>query len=294
MKRAQFTLLAFALAACAGAGPAVESAAGASGAASTGSAPAEEAKADPKRKAFELKDADKSSRARGKRASKIKATKTDAAVRFVVVEKGKAPMRGLVISLKAPDGTKYFTGETDAAGYAEVLVPIGETYDLEYLSLGKSKISAQVKVSDKPRLNLNLRLRYEPWKPKPAEVTTLRRDPPSAPPRFVLMGVQFDTGKATIRPDSVGRLDSVVEYMTHKKSARIEISGHTDNVGKPKTNKKLSTKRAEAVRDFLTSKGIAAARIVALGHGAAYPIASNDTAGGREKNRRIEAHELVD
>ncbi|MFI5301922.1 MAG: OmpA family protein, partial [Polyangiales bacterium] len=81
-------------------------------------------------------------------------------------------------------------------------------------------------------------------------------------------------------------------YLTHKKSARIEISGHTDNVGNPKTNKALSEKRAQACRDYLISKGIDGARVQAIGYGDERPIAPNDTEDGRQKNRRIEATEL--
>jgi outer membrane protein OmpA-like peptidoglycan-associated protein len=108
----------------------------------------------------------------------------------------------------------------------------------------------------------------------------------------VLDHVEFPTGKATLIGDSASRLDVVVEYMTHKKSVRIEISGHTDNVGDPKANKALSQKRADAVRDYLVSKGIDRARIESVGYGDSRPAAPNTTPEGRQKNRRIEAREL--
>jgi len=88
------------------------------------------------------------------------------------------------------------------------------------------------------------------------------------------------------------RLDRVVEYMTHKPSARIRIAGHTDNVGNARANQRLSKKRAEAVRDYLVSQGIDGGRIEAVGYGDERPIAPNDTEEGRQKNRRIEAIEL--
>ncbi len=220
---------------------------------------------------------------RGVNESKIEPTRTEAALKFTVVKKDKGPIQGVVISLTGKDGRKFYTEETDAKGYAEVLVPVGQTYDLVYLSLGRRDIAARVPVSDKPRQTIRLTLRYKRYVP-PA--------PDRPPPRFVLKDVEFDTGKATIRKESYPRLDSVVEYMTHKKSARIEISGHTDNVGKPEKNKKLSEKRAQACRDYLISKGVAGDRIVAIGYGDELPIASNDTAAGRQKNRRIEATEL--
>jgi outer membrane protein OmpA-like peptidoglycan-associated protein len=80
--------------------------------------------------------------------------------------------------------------------------------------------------------------------------------------------------------------------MAHKKGMRIEISGHTDNVGKKKDNQILSEKRAKSCRDYLVSKGIEAERITTVGYGDARPIAPNDTEQGRQQNRRIEAAEL--
>jgi OmpA-OmpF porin, OOP family len=219
---------------------------------------------------FAVNEADKSSRPK---QAKLQATDTEAAVRFFVVDKQKGPIEGIVISLTSPTGKVYYTEETDKEGFAEVLVPIGQSYDLVYLSLGRRNVAAKVQVKNEPRLNLKLTMRYE------------REELPV----FVLDGVEFTTGKATLRPDSYARLDSMVEYMTHKKSARIEISGHTDNAGKKAVNKKLSQQRADAVRDYLISKGIEKDRIKAVGYGDEKPIAPNDTSEGRQKNRRIEA-----
>jgi outer membrane protein OmpA-like peptidoglycan-associated protein len=84
----------------------------------------------------------------------------------------------------------------------------------------------------------------------------------------------------------------VVEFMMHKKKARIQISGHTDNMGKKAANKLLSQNRARACRDYVISKGIDASRIEAVGYGDERPIAPNDTEEGRAQNRRIEAVEL--
>ena len=220
---------------------------------------------------FAINQADKSSRPK---QAKLKATDTEAALRFFVVDKQKGPIEGIVISLTSPTGKVFYTEETDKEGFAEVLVPIGQTYDLVYLSLGRRNVAAKVEVKNEPRLNLKLTMRYE-------------REEPSKP--FVLDDVQFATGRATIRPDSFARLDALVEYMTHKKSTRLEISGHTDNAGKKAANKKLSQQRADAIRDYLVSKGIEAGRIKAVGYGDEKPIAPNDTSEGRQKNRRIEA-----
>ena len=259
--------------------------------------PARPAREAHDRGAFEVRPTDASARPT---QGKLKATDTEAAVRFFVIDKAKGPIPGIVISLTSPTGEKYYTQETDAEGFAEVLVPNGKTYDLVYLSLGRRDVAAQVTVASEPRLNLKLTMTYKREDPPPPIViapTPAEPTPPPPPPtppapRFVLQGVQFDTGKATLTSGSSARLDTIVEYLTHKPSARIEISGHTDNVGKAKDNQRLSQQRAEAVRDYLVAKGIDASRIQTVGHGDGQPIASNDTAEGRQQNRRIEATEL--
>jgi len=215
--------------------------------------------------------------AHGAKQSKIVPTVNDAAMKFFVVDKDKGPVKGIVIALSSETGGKYFTEETDADGYAEVLVPVGASYELTYLSLGRKDVAANVTVTKEPKQSVKLTLRY---KPRPA------------PPPFVLKGVTFDTAKATIRSESFPQLDIVYEFMKHKKSARIEISGHTDNVGNKKANKTLSEKRAQACRSYVMGKGIDGARLTAIGWGDERPLASNDTAEGRQQNRRIEAIEL--
>ncbi len=239
---------------------------------------------------FQINDADSSTRPT---QAKLQATDTEAAIRFFVVDKDKGAIEGIVISLESPSGQKFYTDETDENGFTEVLVPVGKTYDLVYLSLGRRNVAAKVKVKDQPRLNLKLTMRYKRERFSKGRVADVGVEAQSEPePRFVLDNVQFASRKATLTKDSHARLDAVVEYMTYKKSARIEISGHTDNVGRKKSNKRLSQRRAEAVRDYLVAQGIDASRIEAVGYGDERPIASNDTPEGRQKNRRIEATEL--
>ena len=226
---------------------------------------------------FQLQDTHTAKEAHGAKASKIKPTKTEAAMKLFVVDKDKGPVKGVVIFLTGPDKTKYYAEPTDSEGYAEVLVPVGKTYDITYLSLGRGEIAATVPVADEPSQSVKLTLRY-------------KRELAQKP--FILSGVNFDTAKATIRPESFSRLDTVVEFMVHKKNARVEISGHTDNVGNAAANKTLSEKRAQACRNYIVSKGIDKKRLDAIGFGDERPIASNDTDEGRQKNRRIEAKEL--
>lgn len=226
---------------------------------------------------FQLQDTHTAKGAHGAAASKIRPTKTQAAMKLFVVDKDKGPVPGVVIFLTGPDKTKYYAEPTDSEGYAEVLVPVGQRYDVTYLSLGRRQIAATVPVADEPNQSVKLTLRY-------------KRELPQQP--LILAGVNFDTGKATIRPESFSQLDAVVDFMVHKKSARVEISGHTDNVGNASANKALSEKRAQACRNYIVSKGIDKRRLDAVGFGDERPIAPNDTEEGRQKNRRIEAKEL--
>jgi outer membrane protein OmpA-like peptidoglycan-associated protein len=287
--RHPITILAFTLVACGGNQPAESPAGGAEpGTASVPSAPSgsepSEPSAKPEEKSgdqFTMLDTKTAKETRGTKDSKLAPTKTEALMKFLVIDKEKGPIEGIVISMAAPDGKKFYTEETDATGYAEVLVPVGKKYEIVYVSLGRKDITATYDVLNEPNQNIKLTLRYKRYVPeKPG------------PERIVLDGVTFDTAKATIKPESFPRLDRVVEFMMHKKKVRIQISGHTDNMGKKAANKVLSQNRARACRDYVISKGIDGSRIEAVGYGDERPIAPNDTDEGRAQNRRIEAVEL--
>jgi OOP family OmpA-OmpF porin len=100
--------------------------------------------------------------------------------------------------------------------------------------------------------------------------------------------VHFATGAWLVLPDSFALLNQVVAVLNDFPKMRISIEGHTDNVGTEAFNMRLSQKRAEAVRSYLTQKGIAPDRLEATGYGPTRPIASNKTAMGRSQNRRTE------
>ena len=103
-----------------------------------------------------------------------------------------------------------------------------------------------------------------------------------------LYGVLFDFNKATLQPASDGPLGQVAALMTADPSLKIEVQGHTDNVGGDDYNQKLSEARANAVMIWLTQHGVAAARMTARGYGKAKPVADNNNEAGRMKNRRVE------
>ncbi len=105
----------------------------------------------------------------------------------------------------------------------------------------------------------------------------------------VLRNIYFDFDKATFRTESYTELNKLERMMAENPNLKVEIAGHTDAVGTTAYNKLLSQRRAEAVKDFLTKKGIDPRRITAVGYGKTRPLASNDDEEeGRELNRRVE------
>ena len=103
-----------------------------------------------------------------------------------------------------------------------------------------------------------------------------------------LRNVFFDTGKWAIKSNSYNELDRLVILLNDVKTLKIEISGHTDNIGSLSFNELLSQKRADAVVDYLLSKGISKNRLSSRGYGQTKPISNNDTDNGRALNRRTE------
>lgn len=105
---------------------------------------------------------------------------------------------------------------------------------------------------------------------------------------IVLRNIFFDTGSASLRPESYAELGVLYKLLEDNPKIKIEISGHTDNVGSAAMNQRLSQDRAKAVVDFLTGRGIAAERLTFKGYGFSRPVATNDTPEGRQLNRRTE------
>lgn len=106
--------------------------------------------------------------------------------------------------------------------------------------------------------------------------------------RIVLRNIFFDFNKSTLRPESNVELENLINLLKENPNMKIEISGHTDNVGSAQYNKKLSESRAKSVVDYLVTKGISKDRLTFAGYGFDDPIAPNDTEEGRQLNRRTE------
>jgi len=103
-----------------------------------------------------------------------------------------------------------------------------------------------------------------------------------------LSDVLFDTGKATLKPGAREKLARVSGILVTHPDLKLEIEGHTDSVGSDEYNQGLSERRAESVRSYLVSQRIAAQTITTAGFGESRPVATNDNAAGRQRNRRVE------
>jgi outer membrane protein OmpA-like peptidoglycan-associated protein len=98
----------------------------------------------------------------------------------------------------------------------------------------------------------------------------------------------FDFNESILKPESYLELDRLYKYLNDNPEINVEISGHTDNVGTEEYNITLSYARANAVKEYLVSKGINLNRIVSKGYGKSKPVATNETDEGRQLNRRVE------
>jgi len=106
--------------------------------------------------------------------------------------------------------------------------------------------------------------------------------------KMVLNNIFFDTDSYALRPESKVELGTLIKQLMINKNIRVEIGGHTDNVGSEEENRRLSEQRAQAVVSHLIEAGIETSRLVAKGYGETEPVASNDSEDGRSKNRRTE------
>ena len=177
------------------------------------------------------------------------------------------------VLFRSTTNKKVFSGKTDAKGKAQILLPEGDNYEVLCLTYSDT-VDYDVVVIDKEegKFSYQITLKYE------------------APKNFELKGLQFDSGSANIKPASVSKVNNLFNALKEIPALEIEIVGHTDNVGDAGENQKLSEARANAVKDYLVKKGIAATRITTKGMGDKQPVALNNTEKGKAENRRIEVN----
>ncbi|MGD8782398.1 MAG: OmpA family protein [Ignavibacteria bacterium] len=106
--------------------------------------------------------------------------------------------------------------------------------------------------------------------------------------KWILVGVNFDFNSAKLKSEAYPVLFHAVQVLLQNPDLKVEIAGHTDNIGSESTNQKLSVKRAEVVKNYLVARGVNASRLTVKGYGESQPVADNKKASGRAMNRRIE------
>ncbi len=212
--------------------------------------------------------------AQTKKSAPTDSSKT-ATVQVNVTDFANKPRKGEEVSFHAKKSNKLYFSRTNAAGKFSIALPAGDDYVVTIKAMTDTSKYGELQI---PGLGegqfysepFTVNIQYE------------------APKNFTLNHVYFDFGKATLRAESNKELQELFEYLKYKEEERIEIAGHTDNVGTDADNMKLSQQRAESVRNYLVKKGIAATRVTAKGYGATVPVADNSTDEGRQKNRRTE------
>lgn len=179
-------------------------------------------------------------------------------------------------------GRSFLSATTKADGSFLVCLPVGKSYSLyvdkdKYLFHSENFNLTESATAEKPFL-LDIDL-------QPIELDSTVH---TAGKPIVLRNVFFETGSAELRKESTAELDRLLNLLVSNKSLRIQINGHTDNVGSDTSNQQLSEARAKSVYDYLCSKGMPAGRLKYKGFGESQPLETNDTAEGRTSNRRTE------
>ncbi len=201
-----------------------------------------------------------------------------APIMAIVTNFEDVPQKGeQILFISQNSGTTY-KGISNANGRFDLELPGPDIYEVKIQTIGKDQDYSTIEI---PKLEegkiygkMKLTIKFE------------------LPKTFNLENVLFDTGKSTLKSSSYDELNELVEFMKLKNDLKIEVAGHTDDVGSDESNLILSQQRADAVRKYLISKGINAQRITAVGYGETQPVAYNDTEEGRKLNRRTEVRIL--
>lgn len=185
--------------------------------------------------------------------------------------------RGLPSAVELTDlGTKELLSrvQTDETGNYLITLPVGKDYAFNVNRKGYLFFSDNFQLSDRiPDSTYNIDIPLQPLQVNAA---------------VILKNIFFDVNKFELKPESYVELDNIVLLMKENPALKIRINGHTDNTGKPADNLKLSNNRANAVIQYIISKGIDAKRLSSKGLGETEPIADNNSEEGRSKNRRTE------
>jgi outer membrane protein OmpA-like peptidoglycan-associated protein len=200
----------------------------------------------------------------------------DAKIEGTIVDmRTKNPQNNELIIFRSQKNGNEYQAISDSLGKFNTRLPVSDKYEIFIMGFKDSTSYNMIEIPT-PRPNAFYNSAF---------TINIEFDPPKT---FVLENVEFDFGKATLRPASYKALDDLVEYLQRKSDDRIEIGGHTDNIGSEAKNKILSLERAKSIVSYLVAKGIDPARLTSKGYGSMEPIEENTTEAGRQKNRRTE------
>jgi len=181
-----------------------------------------------------------------------------------------------IVIFKSKLNGREYQGLTDSLGKFAFRLPAGDKYEIYILGFNDSTLNENVLTIPPTTGNAYYKNPF---------IVNIQHMPAKS---FILEDCNFETGKADLKEDSYKVIDELVAYLNRKDDEKIELGGHTDNVGNAKKNLILSEARANTVRAYLLMKGIDPSRVTAKGYGLTKPIATNKTAAGRAQNRRTE------
>ncbi len=174
------------------------------------------------------------------------------------------------------DETQDADTAAHVAGLAKTRVEIARTV----AAGGRARADVTTLLESRSKIELEARDR---------EIAELKAKPTDTGMVLTLGGdVLFKTGQANVSPGAQAQLDRIAQFLTENPDREVVVDGHTDSSGSAETNQTLSERRAAAVGTYLTTRGVAASRVATRGLGATLPLAPNDTAAGRQQNRRVE------
>jgi outer membrane protein OmpA-like peptidoglycan-associated protein len=204
---------------------------------------------------------------------KLEATPKAALVDVLVINFDSVAYIGQEIIFTNVATKKRKRKKTNQEGKFQILLPKGHQYSIKFKEVASEYEYSKIDIpkSGDDLLAYSMVLTYRPAR------------------SFTLENVFFDTGKATLKPNSYTAIDELGEALLAKLSLKIEIAGHTDNQGNSQSNQELSLRRAKSVRNYLIQKHkITPERIIAKGYGDSMPVVKNDSSENRQKNRRTE------
>ncbi|MEE4198194.1 MAG: OmpA family protein [Bacteroidales bacterium] len=167
------------------------------------------------------------------------------------------------------------TGLSDTSGTYKVRIPKKKDYGVEVTAKDYLFYVTIVNLSEKQVVDSKVQANFQ-----------LDRIDVGA--KMILNNIFFETNKSTLKPESTAELERVATLLKENPGIRLEISGHTDNVGSYRANQKLSEARAKSVVEYLINQGIDKSRLEYKGYSFTQPVADNNTAEGRAQNRRVE------